>query len=70
MLLSKLMKATSPEAVYELADRYLVRYERDKTGMVVRFESKLTENVADEMERTYVEAEESGTLAWSPDVVK
>jgi len=61
MKLSKIIKATSEEDVATLARHNIIRYDRHRIGVLVRFQSPLTESVVDELERAYDEEKSSST---------
>jgi len=52
--LSKLIKETSQEDVESLAVHNVVRFVRNDVGVLVRFESRLTESVVDELQQSYI----------------
>jgi len=53
MMLSKLIKASSEDDVRSLAGHDIIRYDHDRIGVLVRFQSTLTESVVDELQRIY-----------------
>ena len=55
MLLSKLIKMTSFESVRNLAKYDIILFRREKSGIVVTFQTPLMETVVDEMETAYQE---------------
>lgn len=55
MKLSKAIKATSQHDVEALIRQNIIRYERDEVGVLIKFQSSLTEKVVEEMENSYIE---------------
>lgn len=53
--LSKAIKETSQQDITALAKQNIIRFERDAVGALIKFQSKLTEKVVEELERSYVE---------------
>jgi len=58
--LSKIIKSSSEKDVGILARHNIIRYDRDRVGVLVKFQSPLTERVVDELQRAY-ETEKGGS---------
>jgi len=61
MTLSKISKATSAADVSTLAKVNIIRYDRDRTGVLVRFQSPLTDWVVDELKNLHEDEEKDSS---------